>query len=494
LEPDIAFAGAGDNTPWVVWYETGTTATTVSPLRDNPMVFAAEGIPDGAADGGLHWQAVGNNAQGELDTSGTAPQNFGSCATNISSEESCSLNADPTANAEDPRVAAGTMNPADPTVPWVAWDESVGGHRQVFVSRLTGTGAAARFAFVNNGQPISTGATDSTRPDITFSGNTPYVSWREDTGGGEMLFVGHFVNAANPTFVLDSSSTSLTPTTTADVREPISSGCTANPFNADGATCQGGALGTPFFLFTNGTSPLSLIADSYQPDPPATGAASGVDQTTATVSGSVNPEGARTSVAFQFGTTTAYGFSTGTQTIGPDNSADAFSVALSGLAPGATIHYRAVATNDFGTEVGSDETLTTTPLATAVLAGKPSAGHARVSGTTVSIAITCKGGSSCTVSLKLTVTERLRGHRIVAVSARKAKVTRKTVGLGAAKATVKAGHKRTVRVGLNRAGRNLLAARHRLVARLTVTQRVAGKKRTISSQKVTFKARRHRKR
>jgi hypothetical protein len=70
------------------------------------------------------------------------------------------------------------------------------------------------------------------------------VSWREDIGGGVTEgFYGHFVNAADPTFVLDESNVPLTPTGTsseqADVREPISSGCIATPFNADGAACQG---------------------------------------------------------------------------------------------------------------------------------------------------------------------------------------------------------------------------------------------------------------
>src|SRR6202042_155795 len=91
------------------------------------------------------------------------------------------------------------------------------------------------------------------------------------------------------------------------VREPISSSCTANPFNADGASCQGGAVGTPFLLFTNGTSPLSLFADAYQSTTPATGAATGVTGSSATLTGSVDPNGAAVDVSFQFGTTTAYG-------------------------------------------------------------------------------------------------------------------------------------------------------------------------------------------
>jgi hypothetical protein len=111
-----------------------------------------------------------------------------------------------------------------------------------------------------------------------------------------------------------------------------------------------------------------------------------------------------------------------------------------------------------------------------------------VSGTTASVRISCKGDTSCTVSLKLTVIETFRGHKLVAVSARKAKLKHKTVVVGTAKATVKAGHTQTVRIGLNRTGRKLLAARHRLTAKLTVTQRIAGRNRTISTQKVTFKA------
>jgi hypothetical protein len=493
VEPDIAFTGPSDSVPWVVWYEKDTTGTSTPTLQSNEMVFAAKGIAGAGADGGIQWQAVGNGTAGQtniLDTTGA--NGFGACAASAVAEQQCSLNANPAADAEDPRVASGTMNSANPTVPWVAWDEASGGHQQVFVSRLVGAGAAARFVPVNNGAPISSATNaDATRPDITFSGNTPYVTWRvtDATTGATTATVGHFINAANPTFVVDKGGIPISRTDApADVREPISSGCTANPFNADGTACQGGAVGTPFFLFTNGTSPLSLFADAYQADAPVTGAPSGVGQSTATVSGSVNPEGARTTVAFQFGTSTAYGQSTPAQTTGPDNAADAFSAALTGLPAGTTIHYRAVETSDFGTQAGADQTLTTQSPTPPPQPGKASAGHARVSGTTASVRISCKGDTSCTVSLKLTVIETFRGHKLVAVTARKAKLKHKTVVVGTAKATVKAGHTKTVRIGLNRTGRKLLAARHRLTAKLTVTQRIAGRNRTISTQKVTFKA------
>jgi hypothetical protein len=151
------------------------------------------------------------------------------------------------------------MVPGTATVPWATWDESVGGVHRIFVSRLVGTGTAAHFQIVNNGAPVS-GSSDALRPDITFSANTPFVSWRAQVGGVTRGFVGHFINPANPTFVLDESNIPLTPTSAADVREPISSNCTANPFNGDGSACQGGSVPTPFFLFTNGTSPLRLFA------------------------------------------------------------------------------------------------------------------------------------------------------------------------------------------------------------------------------------------
>jgi hypothetical protein len=345
------------------------------------------------------------------------------------------------------------------------------------------------------------GANASTRPDITFSHNTPYVSWREDIGGGiDKAFVGHFVNAANPTFVLDESDVPLTPTSTpADVREPISSSCTANPFNQDGSVCQGPSIGTPFFLFTNGTSPLGLFADAYQPGTPVTGAATAVTTSAATLNGSVNPQGATVSVSFQFGPTTAYGQSTPAQTLGPDNGSDAFSAALSALAAGTTIHYRAVATTDFGNVVGADQTLKTAttppppppPPPPPAKTGRASAGHITVSGTTVTIPLTCSGTTSCRVSGSLVVTETLQGHKVIAVSAKKkkkAKRTHKRVVLGSSAVTIGAGKHGKLHVKLNKTGRTLLTALRRLTVGLTVTQTRPGKQRVMVKRKVTFKA------
>ena len=282
------------------------------------------------------------------------------------------------------------------------------------------------------------------------------------------------------------------------MREPISSGCTANPLNQDGAACQGGAVGTPFFLFTNpGSSALSLFSDAYVSGTPVTGAASGVSASSATVAGAVNPNGAAVNVSFQFGATTAYGQSTAAQRLGPDNVADAFTGALTGLPAATTIHYRAVATGDFGTLAGADQTLkTSTAPPPPPAAGKAKSGKPHVSGTSVTDRITCTGQASCQVTIKLTVKETRRHHKLVAVSAAhkpkpKPKVTHKIVVLGTTSATIAAGHSQTLRVSLNRKGRALLKARHHLTATFTVAQIVSGKSRPVTTAKVRFKSTKH---
>jgi hypothetical protein len=289
------------------------------------------------------------------------------------------------------------------------------------------------------------------------------------------------------------------------VREPISSSCTANPFNQDGASCQGGALGTPFFLYTNGTTPLGMFSGAYEPGTPVTGAPTAVTTSGGTMNGSVDPIGASVQVHFDYGPTTVYGQSTAAQASGVANGATPFSAALSGLAAGTTIHYRLVAVSDFGTFTGTDQTLTTatppppTPTTTTTTTpkppppgpGKPKLGRAKVSGTIVSVRASCSGLSADTCKLRfvLTVTETFRGHKLIAVTARKrAKKVRKVVGVGGTTVTLRAGQTKTIKFSLNRTGLRLLARHHPLHARLRVIQTLAGRRtKTVNTQVVTFK-------
>src|SRR5437667_1684356 len=312
VEPDIAFTGPNDTVAWVVWYEEDPSQ--IDGLRNNDMVCAAKIVADGTADGGFHWIAVGNGTAGQtniLDTSGA--HGFGNCAESQDAEDACTLNAIARRDAENPRVAAGTLKPGGTTVPWVVWQEDIGeGKHAVFVSRLVG---GDHFELFNSGQPVSNTVNDATRPDITFSGNVPYISWQEEVSKSQMTFVGHFEGGASaPVFKLD------TPTGIPNsgfgvvenpLRAPVSSGCTANPTNADDASCQGGAIGTPFLLFAAGTPGAQhLFAQAFAPTDVSTLDATDISDTAATLNGSANPGGAAVLTHFDFGTTTAYGSTT----------------------------------------------------------------------------------------------------------------------------------------------------------------------------------------
>jgi hypothetical protein len=100
----------------------------------------------------------------------------------------------------------------------------------------------------------------------------------------------------------------------------------------------------------------------------STGGTMSVTLTTATLTGTVNPEGQATSYYFQYGTTTAYASQTAMTDAGSGTTPVNASAAVSSLTPATTYHYRLVATNGSGTTLGADRTFTTDalPLPTAV--------------------------------------------------------------------------------------------------------------------------------
>jgi hypothetical protein len=213
--------------------------------------------------------------------------------------------------------------------------------------------------------------------------NTPYVSWHETSGTTTSTFVGHFEgNPTNPVFHID---TGAIPTTTpaasdddvTDVRPPVASTCPDDPFTGDGSTCPGGAVGTPFFAYTNNANggPRALFAQAYLPGTVATGAASGITQRTATVAAGVNTDGASALVHFDYGTSTAYGSTTPEQLLAPAaGTSTSVSAPLASLPAGTLIHYRVVAQTDFGTVDGPDATFKTLTV------GKPTVTHASLRG------------------------------------------------------------------------------------------------------------------
>jgi hypothetical protein len=99
------------------------------------------------------------------------------------------------------------------------------------------------------------------------------------------------------------------------------------------------------------------------PKPPApvvvTGRATAVTQTTATLTGTVDPKGPTTSYFFQYGTSTAYGTQTPAGSAGPGSETVAVSAAIGPLAPNTTYHYRLVASSANGTTHGPDASFKT---------------------------------------------------------------------------------------------------------------------------------------
>jgi phosphodiesterase/alkaline phosphatase D-like protein len=104
---------------------------------------------------------------------------------------------------------------------------------------------------------------------------------------------------------------------------------------------------------------VQTFRTSTPPPSVTTGRTSRVDGQGVTVSGAVNPAGAATTYLVEFGTSTAYGYSSKATPAGSGNSSVPVSVALDGLSPQTTYHYRLVATNAGGTSVGSDRTFRT---------------------------------------------------------------------------------------------------------------------------------------
>jgi hypothetical protein len=96
------------------------------------------------------------------------------------------------------------------------------------------------------------------------------------------------------------------------------------------------------------------------PTPPtvSTGEASNITLTTATVTGTIGPEGLETSYELDLGSDTTYG----TSIYGEAGSASTpteITIGLQNLAPGSTYHYRMVAINSDGRTHGEDRTFTT---------------------------------------------------------------------------------------------------------------------------------------
>jgi hypothetical protein len=97
------------------------------------------------------------------------------------------------------------------------------------------------------------------------------------------------------------------------------------------------------------------------PDAPSVDGAraEAVQPTTATVSASIENGGFSSSYFVEYGPTVKYDHSTGTRALPAKNGGQSVHVDLDRLTPGTVVHYRVVATSEFGTGTSPDQTFTT---------------------------------------------------------------------------------------------------------------------------------------
>ncbi len=231
-----------------------------------------------------------------------------------------------------------------------------------------------------------------------------------------------------------------------------------------------------------------------------TGSASAVSQTTATLTGKVNPHGESTSCEFEYGPTTAYGSKVPCTTApGSGTEAVGVSASISGLSAGSVYHYRLIAKSAAGTSPGGDQELRTVAAVVAPPTGEPKGGSlpfkeasptVTIAGTAVTVA--ANGGFSLKLSCPAGVTQCSGTATIKTISAVKTSSSRKAkksiLTLATGSFTIAGGKLKVLSLHLSAKAKALLAKDHTLRARVTVVAKNPQGMAYTSSALLTLKA------
>jgi hypothetical protein len=188
----------------------------------------------------------------------------------------------------------------------------------------------------------------------------------------------------------------------------------------------------------------------------ATQPASSVSSTTAILNGVVGPNSCETKYHFEYGTSTAYGSSTPTRSVGAGSNHTSVSALITGLAQGTTYHYRIVAISSAGTSDGTDATFTTgrTPKKPVSKIRIDSRRPSVLPGFVVAMHLHCTAGASaCNGSVALFRNNKFFGRHLFSIAA---------------------GTTRTVFVKLNGRGRRLMR-HHKQLRHVEVVARSANR-------------------
>jgi streptogramin lyase len=215
----------------------------------------------------------------------------------------------------------------------------------------------------------------------------------------------------------------------------------------------------------------------------ATGEASGMSSTAATLNGSVRPNSQLTTFQFQFGADANYGSQAPLQLVGDDAAEHPVSAALTGLSPSTTYHYRLVATNDSDTSSGADRSFTTAPAA-AGAGPSPAPAKASFAGLRSPITVSRKRR----FSFSFHGTPALKGTAVFK-TVKRVRITRTArLTLADKSFTIPPTGKVTLRIRLSRRSFRALTLNRRLRTSVTVTLKDAAALTSTASKTITLKA------
>ena len=195
-----------------------------------------------------------------------------------------------------------------------------------------------------------------------------YAPVAVNTAAGSSALAGKTVtgitSSANSSFALCSDGTLVA--WGSDSSGQLGDNSTTNESSAVTVNSSPLALGATFSGVFGGSSASHTLALVVAPQVPvvSTLAATVIAGNSVTLNGTVNAWNNNATVAFDYGTTTAYGTTlSAAPAIVTGGTSTAVSLALTGLASGTTYHFRVDGMNSTGTSNGSDLTFTTLPNA-----------------------------------------------------------------------------------------------------------------------------------
>lgn len=267
-------------------------------------------------------------------------------------------------------VTAGTLN--------VAGNRPDANVTVTGTGKLAGNGTAGAITASGATAPVDPGFPDigtlSAAGNVVFN-NPSLLAIRLDDSAGQRVdrLAGQAnLNIANATLAI-----SVTGTPTRNAYVLASYGTLTGTFASISGVPAGYTLN---YAFNDGTGPHTIAV--ALPGVAVTGAASNPGKGTATLNGTINPQGRTTSYYFDYGLTAQYGLKTASKGGLTGTSALPVAVPVTGLNGGSTYHFRLVAVNSSGVYYGDDATFVTGgPIVTTMAASSVSALTATLNGT-----------------------------------------------------------------------------------------------------------------